>query len=204
MTTSAIGYSAYGTNNSILNQTSNTSQQTQQANQSENSSDKDGMKATIRSQIDSILANIPKGSDNKLSFKEVQDYYEEQKQLWDDTVKADLEKLGVNTYKQFPLSYDPAEGTVTVAEGHPDKAKIDSYFKANPETVDKFEEIIQIGKLTRSSQQSFTPQEIKQSIQQSAMAVWFQDNSDPSSWFSGGGMMFGNSQASYTGLNMTV
>lgn len=201
MSTEAIGYSSYSTTSLLLQNTYN---QTQTSQTSSDQSDGSTMTSTLRGQIDALLSNIPKGSDGKLSFKEVENYLEEQEKLWDETVKADLEALGVSTYEQFPLSYNPTEGTVTVAEGHPDKAVIDKYFADNPDTVAKFEEIVQIGKLTSSSSSNLTPTDIKRSIQQQAMAVWYEDNSDPTTWFSGGGMMFGAGRSSYTGLNIKV
>lgn len=201
MSTEGIGYSSYSATSLFLQ---NTNSQAQSVRTSGGQSDKGSSISSLRSQIDALLANIPKGSDNKLSFKEVHDYLEEQEKQWDETVKADLKELGVNTYEQFPLSYDPKAGTVTVAEGHPDKAVIDKYFADNPDKVAKFEEIIQIGKLTNTSKSNLTPVDIKRSIQQQSMAIWFEDNSDPTTWFSGGGMMFGAGNSSYTGLNIKV
>lgn len=196
------GYSAYGNSNSALNQATFASQQ--QSDEAQSSTNKEGMHSAIRSQIDSILANIPKGDDGKLSFKEVVAYLDSKKEAWDESVKADFEQMGINTYEQFPLSYDPASGSVTVASGHPDKAKIDSYFASNQDKIDEFEEIIQIGKLTRTSNQSLTQAELKQTLQQTVMSAWFDDNTDPSSWFSGGGLMFGSGQLSLSGLNLKV
>lgn len=196
------GYSAYGNNTSLLEMLN--SSESEETSTSGNSTSSSGMTSALRSQIDSILENIPKGEDGKLSFAEVEEYLETKQEAWDESVKADFEELGINTYDQFPLSYDAASGTVVVAAGHPDKQLIDNYFANNQDKVDELEEIIQIGKLTRTSSQNLSTTELKQSLQQTAMSVWFEDNTDPSSWFSGGGLMFGGGALSLSGLNITV
>lgn len=201
MTTEAIGYSSYSSSDLLLLQSSNDGQ-TQQAQKE--TSGTGSLKSQIREQINGLLANIPKGDDGKLSFKDITNYLEEQEAAWDESVKADFTKLGIDLSKEFPLTYDPANHTVTVAEGHPDKSLIDKYFELNPEKVEKFEEIVQIGKMNRISSSTLSLSELKRDIQQNSMAVWYEDNSDPSSWFTGGGMLFGNNVASYTGLDIKV
>lgn len=201
MSTQGIGYSSYSSSSLFLNNANNNTA-AEQINGSK--TDNKSMTSALRTQIDQLLANIPKGDDGKLSFKDVENYLKAEEAKWDEEVKADLAELGVSTDEQFPLSYDPQTGAVTVAEGHPDKAIIDKYFVDNPDKVAKFEEIIQIGKLTSTSTSNLTPVDLKRSIQQQAMSIWYEDNSDPTSWFSGGGMMFGNGQSSYQGLNIKV
>jgi len=204
MSTEAIGYSAYNLSNPTLQQATSQNQSQQVAQGESDESENGSLKSQIRNQINALLANIPKGDDGKLSFQDIKDYLDKEEKLWDDSVKADLAALNVDITSEFPLSYDAASGTVTVAEGHPDKALIDKYFELNPEKVEKFEEIIQLGKMTKISSSTQSATQLRRDIQQSAMSIWFEDNSDPTTWFSGGGMMFGQGQSTYTGLDIRV
>jgi len=161
-------------------------------------------KTQIRDQVNAYLSDIPKNGDGKLSFKDIEDYRKKLETEWDTSVKADLKKLGVNTDKEFPLSYDPATGKLTVSNGHPDKEKIDQYFESNSDKVEEFQKIVQLGKMTYMSKSSLSPLEIRKNIQQEAMAWWYGDNTDPTSWFKGGGLMLGQGQSSYSGLDIKV
>lgn len=163
-----------------------------------------GSKSEIRSQIDALLANIPKGDDGKLSFEDIDTYRETLETEWDDAVKADLAKLGVNVDEELPLTWDPATGKVICSDGYPDKDIIDRYFVSNPDKIDEFERIIKLGKMTSTHSQKLSASEMRQSIQQQSMSWWYEDNTDPTSWFSGGGTMLGSTMATYKGLNITV
>jgi hypothetical protein len=155
-------------------------------------------------QIMDYLSEIPKGDDGTLSFKDVDEYRKKLETEWDVEVSSDLLKLGVDITQQLPLSYDPATGKVTVSKSHPDKAKIDAYFESNQDKVDEFEKILQLGKLTTTADEQLSQTEMGQNIQQQSLAWWFEDNSDPTTWFSGGGMMAGQGLSSYTGINIKV
>ncbi len=164
-----------------------------------------GSKSEIRAQIEALLSNIPKGDDGKLSFNDIDEHRKTLETKWDETVKADLEKLGVNVDKEFPLSWNAATGKLTVNDSHPDKATIDKYFESNSDRVDEFKRIIQLGKMTATHKQKADPVQLMRNIQSESMAWWYEDNSDPTSWFKGGGrFMGGGSQAGYQGLNLKV
>lgn len=163
-----------------------------------------GSKTEIRAQIDELLTGIPKGDDGKLSFKDIEVYREKMEKEWDDAVKADLKKLGVDVEKEMPLSWDAASGKLTVQKGHPDKEVIDNYFASNSDKIEDFQRIIKLGKMTASHTQKLQPSEIIRNIQRESIAWWYEDNSDPTSWFSGGGRIMGSSQSSYQGLNLKV
>ena len=165
-----------------------------------------GSSSALQTDIKSYLDKIPKGEDNTLSFSEVDDYRSKMEAKWDIQVTADLEALGVDVTKQLPLSYDAATGKVTVAKDHPDKEIIDKYFEDNPDKVEEFKTIIQLGKLTQTASAStqLSPTQYRQSLQLQSLSWWFADNSNPSDWFSGGGLLFGQGQTAYTGLNLQV
>ncbi len=161
-------------------------------------------KTSIRKGIEEVLADVPKGADGKLSFRDVDDYRNSLEETWDTQVKADLEKLGVDPNAKYPLTWDAATGKVVVQDGHPDKKVIDKYFEDNPDKVEEFQKIIQLGKLTSTSRSTLSPVDMKRSIQQQTMAWWFEDNTDPRTWFSGGSSLRGYGLAAFTGLDIKV
>ncbi|QGY42019.1 hypothetical protein GM415_08610 [Pseudodesulfovibrio cashew] len=204
MSSLSIGYSNYSGTSSLLQTLSEqTSSSTSTSTTSSSSTNSQTWRSAINTQINALLDMVPKGDDGKLSFQDVDDYREQLEKDWDEAVKEDFEALGLDPDAEYPLNYDPATGTVTVTKGHPDKAVIDQYFANNPDKVDEFEAIVQLGKLTSASNSTLTQNEMRQSLQQQAMSWWFEDNSDPTSWFSGGGLVLGQ-QTAYTGLNITV
>lgn len=159
---------------------------------------------SVETDILSYLAKIPKGDDNRLSFEDVDNYRSELEKKWDVEVMADLEKLGVDITQQFPLTYDPDTGKVTVSGEHPDKETIDKYFEDNPDKVDQFHDIIQLGKLTNVANSKLSQDQLTQNLQMNTLAWWYADNTDPGSWFQTGGMVARQGQSAYTGLNLTV
>jgi hypothetical protein len=152
----------------------------------------------------SYLSQIPKGEDGKLSFQDVDDYRDKLETFWDAEVMADLEELGVDITKQFPLTYDSNTGKVTVSGDHEDKEIIDQYFVDNPDKVGEFETIVQLGKLTTTAEDKLSMDMLNTNLQLESLAWWYQDNTNPTSWFEGGGMLAMSGMSSYLGLNMTV
>lgn len=158
----------------------------------------------MANQIMGYLSEIPKGDDGTLSFQDVDDYREQLETEWDVAVMADLDELGIDITQQFPLSFDPATGKVTVNSGHPDKEAVDAYFEANPDKVEEFHKIVQLGKLTAVADTQLSQTEMTTNLQQQSIAWWYEDNSDPTTWFDGGGLMAGSGLSSYSGINITV
>lgn len=160
--------------------------------------------SSMAQSILSYLSKIPTGDDGKLSFQDVEDYREELGTLWDAEVMADLQELGVDITQKFPLTYDPATGKVTVSGDHEDKAIIDKYFEDNPDKVGEFETIVQLGKLTATAEEKISVEMMPTNLQLQSLSWWYADNSDPTSWFEGGGLLAFNGTSNYTGLNLRV
>lgn len=159
----------------------------------------------LKSEISTLLDQIPKGSDNRLSFQEVKDYREALGDKWDLEVMADLQGLGVDVSKEFVMTYDPDTGKVTVPEGTKDADVINQYFEDNPDKVKEFYDIVQLGKLTATASSQLSQSQMMTSLQQQSLAWWYADNTDPTSWFEGGGLLsIGSGATSYTGLNLMV
>lgn len=200
MSTQAVGSSGYNGVANLLRQLKG--QETEQGEASQKLTK--GWRGRIREQVNNLLKDIPKGDDGKLSFKDIDTHRKDLEKKWDDAVKADLKKLGVDVEKEFPLSWDSSTGKLTVSKDHPDKKTIDKYFADNPDRVKDFKRIIQLGKMTSVSKQKLTPVDMQQSLQSQSIAWWYQDNTDPSTWFKGGGLLLNNNMKSYTGLNLKV
>ena len=165
-----------------------------------------GKSSGIGTEITALLSKVPKGDDNKLSFQDVEDYREALGKVWDKDVMADLAALGVDISQEMPMTYDVDTGMVTVASGTKDKEIIDQYFEDNPDVVSRFYDIVQLGKLTSTSQSSLSQEQRLQNIELQTMAWWYEGNTDLQSWFDGGGLLAlqGQASASYTGLNLRV
>jgi hypothetical protein len=118
---------------------------------------------------------------------------------------ADLKALGVDVSKEFAMTYDPDTGKVTVPDKTKDAEIINKYFEDNPDKVAEFYDIIQLGKLNATASSQLSQSQMLTSLRQQSLAWWYADNTDPTSWFEGGGLLaIGGNATSYTGLNMMV
>lgn len=161
-------------------------------------------KSGVRTHIESLLADIPKGEDGRLSFQDVVNHKDAVEAEWDQRVSADLEALGVDMSKRFRLMLDPGTGAVTASGDHPDKMRIDAYFAANEERADEFKNIVQLGRLASVAENKLSPDDMQQTLLPQAMAWWYQTNMDTSSLFTGGGVVFGAGGSAYKGLDIRV
>lgn len=157
----------------------------------------------LRAQIDKLLEGVP-SSGSKLSFQDVIDYRDQLQDEFEAIAKEDLSALGVDTDRDFTLSYDANTGKVTVDSSHPDKALIDAYFEQTPEMTEAFAKIVSLSKLTATAEDALSPTEFKRQMQLQAMSWWAEENGS-SDWFSGGGMMLSTEGMSLmAGLNLKV
>ncbi len=202
MSTGAIG-SNYLSGNSLLRQANEQQKIYEQAAEVSKEQAAYGT-SSMGQDILSYLSKIPAGEDGKLSFQDVDDYRQELETQWDVEVMADLEELGVDITQQFPLTYDPVTGKVTVSSGHKDKEIIDQYFEDNPDKVADFETIVQLGKLTATAADNLSLDMMGTNLQLQSLSWWYADNSDPTGWFEGGGMLAMSGGSSFLGLNKTV
>ncbi|OIQ50480.1 hypothetical protein BerOc1_02418 [Pseudodesulfovibrio hydrargyri] len=205
MSTTSIGTDLITNTYTLLRASVEEKQLREQAKKLDEESANSAGSTGLASEISSILDQIPKGDDNRISFQEVQDYREKLGDKWDIEVMADLEKLGVDVSKEFAMTYDPDTGKVTVPASTKDAEIINKYFEDNPDKVKEFRDIIQLGKLTSTAATQLSQSQMMTSMQQQSLAWWYADNTNPTSWFEGGGLLaMGGSSASYTGLNLMV
>ncbi|EGB16019.1 hypothetical protein DND132_2816 [Pseudodesulfovibrio mercurii] len=206
MSTTAIGSNLITGTYTLLRASVEQKQLYQQAGTLDEESNQTSAATGLTSDIYALLDQIPKGDDNRLSFQEVEDYREELGDKWDASVMADLKELGVDVSAEFAMTYDPDTGKVTVPDDTEDADIINKYFEDNPDKVQEFYTIIQLGKLTSTASSTLSQDELMTSLQQQSLAWWYADNTDPTSWFEGGGLlsMSGSTSTAYTGLNLFV
>jgi hypothetical protein len=205
MSTTSIGSDLITGTYTLLRASVEEKQLREQAKKLDEESAKSAGSTGLATEISSILDQIPKGDDNRLSFQEVQDYREKLGDKWDIEVMADLKKLGVDVSTEFAMTYDPDTGKVTVPATTKDAEIINKYFEDNPDKVKEFRDIIQLGKLASTAASQLSQSQMMTSMQQQSLAWWYADNTNPTSWFEGGGLLaMGGSSSSYTGLNLMV
>ncbi len=161
-------------------------------------------RGAVRDRIKNILSEIPKRDGNRLSFQDIIDYRDALETEWDQTVGDDLKKFGVDMSVKFRLRHDAATNDVSASVDHPDKARIDAYFAANPDRADEFRTVIQLGKLVEVAENKLSPQDMNQTLQTEAMAWWYHSNMDTAALFNGGGVVFGAGSSAYKGVDILV
>ncbi|AMK12836.1 hypothetical protein [Pseudodesulfovibrio indicus] len=205
MATTSIGSDLITGTYTLLRASVEEKQLRQKAETLDTESNKTSASTGLKSEIAALLDNIPKGDDNRLSFTDVENYRKEMGDKWDREVMADLKALGVDVSKEFAMTYDPDTGKVTVPDKTKDAEIINKYFEDNPDKVAEFYDIIQLGKLNATASSQLSQSQMLTSLRQQSLAWWYADNTDPTSWFEGGGLLaIGGNATSYTGLNMMV
>jgi hypothetical protein len=205
MSTTSIGSDLITGTYTLLRASVEEKQLREQAKKLDEESAKSAGSSGLASEISSILDQIPKGDDGRLSFQEVQDYREKLGDKWDIEVMADLKKLGVDVSTEFAMTYNPDTGKVTVPASTKNADIINKYFEDNPDKVKKFRDIIQLGKLASTAASKLSQSQMMTSLQQQSMAWWYADNTSPSNWFASGGLLaMGGSSTAYSGLNLMV
>ena len=207
MSTNAIDayYSMQYQSQSLLNQTSDGTS-TSATGSSSGSSNLGTRYNSVSSQVQSLLADVPKSGD-KLTFQDIIDYRDKLQDQFEAQARKDLEALGVDVDLDFALSYDAASDTVTASSSHPDKAIIDKYFAGNSDMRDLFGQVVSYTNLLDPVETKLTPSQISTQLRADSMRLWFEENSDSSSFLGGyGNLLFKATTQSteYFGVNLKV
>lgn len=180
-------------------------------NGNQDSSSSDGsksLKAKLLSRIEDLLSGVPQ-SGNKLTFQDVMDHRDELRDEFEARAKVELSLLGVDTERDFTLSYDASTDTVTADSSHPDKKIIDAYFKNNAEMREAFAQVVTYSNLLKPAETTVSPAERIRQMQFDSMSVWFSDNLSTSSLSGGlagvGSLLFTEeSEPAFFGLDLLV
>lgn len=133
---------------------------------------------TLALQLRSLFEGMKLSGGSQVSFASLQKYREGLEASFSETVRKDLLALGVDKDIEFRLASD-GQGGVSVVSNHADKAKVEKYFKDNPDMVAKFNDIQALTGLdqTRKAQQ-ISPAALRTRIQMESMALWFDSTSN--------------------------
>jgi hypothetical protein len=208
MSTQAIDYSTYSYSYQQASQAREEAAAALavQTGSSSSSSSPNTLISQVRERIESLLADVPRSNGSKLTFQDVFDYRDSQKEAWNEQFETDMTELGVDTATPISLSVDSSTGLVTANSSHPDKKVIDQYFVDNPEMAEQFADNVQLNKLTSYASSTLTTSELRQSLTAQSMSIWYEASSgtSSSSLLSGGGLVYSGGSSSYAGLNILV
>ncbi len=130
------------------------------------------------SRMQTIINRIPKDENGKLTFSDAKKYKAAMEADFRDKVSTGLRKLGVDENAEFTLKMDASTGDMKVYSSHPDKEKIEAFFKANPSLVQQFEEINTLEGVTRFTERKISVPELRREIQLQSASFWMQDSED--------------------------
>ncbi|GEM_PF-867547 len=170
----------------------------------ESSSSSSASSTKLTSEILKLLQTIPAAQNGYLSFSDILEQADKLEDEFDDQVLADLKKLGVDTDTKFQLMYDSTSDSVVCSKDHPDKEKIENYFKANPERTEQFKALIGMRSLSATASTTASPDLFKQQMTLQSMSVWFGDSMTSSDFMGAQGIVYGAQSAYYKAINLTV
>ena len=133
---------------------------------------------TLALQLRSLFEGMKLSGGSQVSFASLQKYREGLEASFSETVRKDLLALGVDKDIEFRLASD-GQGGVSVVSNHADKAKVEKYFKDNPDMVAKFNDIQALTGLDQARKaQQISPAALRTRIQMESMALWFDSTSN--------------------------
>lgn len=97
-----------------------------------------GESDNLAEQVEIIAKQL--GITGKITYNKLLAHKEEISSSFQETVKQGLQELGVDPDADFRLSLDD-DGTIKVSSNHKDKAKIEQFFKENPQLAETYNQI---------------------------------------------------------------
>lgn len=136
-----------------------------------------GLSLDYLSQLSAVLREISPNASGKLTFSMVEDYRKDLEEEFSSKVRADLTKLGVDEDVEFRVVTNDKTGGVSVITDSEDKAKIEKYFKDNPDMVKKFQKIQTLSNLEKARKaEGYSAQDVKTRLQMEAMSAWWSED----------------------------
>lgn len=157
--------------------------------------------SALLSTLSETLNAMGLGSNDSVRFNQILQYRNQIAAGFESKVKNDLKNLGVDEKVNFKLVMGE-DGGIDVITDHEDKAKIEKYFKDNPDMVKLFQQIQSLTNVEEARKaQGIDVKSIRQRIQVESMTAWFANTGQNVSSimdFSGG------STALMAGLNKVI
>lgn len=204
-TYSSTGY--YNTRKTMGEEKAKETPEKEKTDTEDTSKEPSAASSQLTKDILTLLEAIPAAQQGHLSFYDIQKLADKLEEEFDDQVLADLKKLGVDTDKKFQLMYDSKTGEVVCSNDHPDKEKIENYFKANEDRKEQFKSLVGMRSLSQTAQQNLSPSQFKQQMQLQSMAFWSSQNLGgigAGDFLGGQGIIFGAQNAYYKAISIKV
>lgn len=129
--------------------------------------------SALLSTLSETLNAMGLGSNDSVRFNQILQYRNKIAAGFESKVKNDLKNLGVDEKVNFKLVMGE-DGGIDVITDHEDKAKIEKYFKDNPDMVKLFQQIQSLTNVEEARKaQGIDVKSIRQRIQVESMTAWF-------------------------------
>ncbi len=92
----------------------------------------------LAEQVEKLAQQL--GITGKITYNKLFAHKEELENTFQETVKNGLAELGVDPEADFRISLND-DGTIKVSSNHKDKAKIEQFFKENPQLAESYQQI---------------------------------------------------------------
>ncbi|MCH5277412.1 MAG: hypothetical protein J1E80_06205 [Desulfovibrionaceae bacterium] len=154
-----------------------------------------GSPENLAAALMAAMDDLNLSASDKITFQTLRNYRDQLQEKFTGTVRQELLEAGVDPDISFRL-VSSTDGTgVKVISDHPDKDKVEQYFKDNPDMVKEFEKIQSLNKLEESRKsQNIDVKAIRSRIQMESMTTWFSDTSSMMAFSAQGA-------AYYSGIN---
>lgn len=163
----------------------------------------DSLEGQIRKQVDEMLEGVPY-TGNKLTMQDVINYRDSKREQLEETIRADLDKLGVDLDQDIDLAYDSSSGLVYCSSDHPDADLINRYFKANPELCEEYADALKLSRMTSLAEEKMSPSQMRSALQQQAVSLWWEESGAGSQTTLMGSLGATSGLEAYKGLNLSV
>ncbi len=128
----------------------------------------------LQAAVSATMAGMGLGPTDKVTFSTIVAYRDQMQKDFDEKVKQGLKEAGVSEDTNFQLVSGPEGGIKVICDNEEEKAKIEKFFKDNPELVKDFEKIQALNNVeAMRKEQRIDPNAIRQRIQIESMTAWF-------------------------------
>ncbi len=130
--------------------------------------------------VQGAMDDLGLASNDKVTFRTLMAHKTKLEAEFYEASRQGLLKAGVDEKADFRL-VSGKNGGVEVITSHPDKEKIEKFFKDNPKLVEKFEKIQGLANIEESRKnQKIDVDAIRSRIQAESMTAWFAASPSPS------------------------
>lgn len=139
-----------------------------------------GSLSSILSAVQSAMDDLGLGKNDPVTFRTLMAQKSKLEAEFYEETRQGLLKAGVDEKADFRL-VSGKDGGVEVVTDHPDKAKIEKFFKDNPDLVKKFEKIQALSNMEEARKsQKVDVDAIRSRIEAESMSFWFASSPSPS------------------------